>query len=245
MQAYFVLLLVAAASATPVNPNLLKHKPNNLPVLNLNHKNVHLTHQVPVVDNVEVVAPYTTLNTQVVKQVETINKPVVPEVYTTLHKQVVPEVYTTVKKQVAPQLYTVVNKEITPQVYTQVQGNTFVPQVYSVLNKNVVPAYTTLNNQVYTQVNTPVVHTPVFKTFQPQAQTPVVQTPVFKTIQTVAQTPVVQTPVFKTVAETPVELTPGYVAANQGAVHTAPLPEGPSNDGFFASHHINLPNQKA
>merc|ERR1712055_1214268 len=189
MQVYFVLLLVAAASA--VNPNLItKHNINNAPVLNLNHKNVHLTQQVPVVDT------YTTLNHQAV-----------PQVYTTLGKQVVPEVYTQVQKQVVPQVYTTLN-----QVVPKVQ------------------------NLVHTAVQTPVqVDTQLFKTLN------TVQTPVQILTQ---QMPITQQYV-KTVAQTPLQLTPGYVAANQGAVHTAPLPEGPSKDGFFASHHINLPNQKA
>merc|ERR1712042_60298 len=163
MQVFIVALLVVAASA---HPTLLKHKLNNAPVLNLNHKNVHLTQQVPVLDTVDVVAP---------------------QVYTTLSKQVVPQTYTTLNSQVIPQTYTTLNSQVIPQVQV-------VPQVYS-------------------QVQ-PIV-------------TPIVQTPVFKTIQTQA------------------ELTEGYVAANHGAVHTAPMPEGPSNDGFFASHHINLPNVKA
>merc|ERR1712042_427255 len=163
MQVFIVALLVVAASA---HPTLLKHKLNNAPVLNLNHKNVHLTQQVPVLDTVDVVAP---------------------QVYTTLNKQVVPQVNTIVNKQVIPQTYTTLNNQVIPQVQV-------VPQVYSQIQ--------------------PIV-------------TPIVQTPVFKTIQTQA------------------ELTEGYVAANHGAVHTAPMPEGPSNDGFFASHHINLPNVKA
>merc|ERR1712055_1237305 len=169
MQVYFVLLLVAAASATPLNPaTITKHNINNAPVLNLNHKNVHLTQQVPVVDT------YTTLN------------------------QAVPQVYTTL--------------------------NQVVPQV---------------QNLVHTAVQTPVqVDTQLFKTLN------AVQTPVQVLTQ---QMPITQQYVktVQTVAQTPVQLTPGYVAANQGAVHTAPLPEGPSKDGFFASHHINLPNQKA
>merc|ERR1712142_897643 len=155
MQVFIVALLVVAASA---HPTLLKHKLNNAPVLNLNHKNVHLTQQVPVLDTVDVVAP---------------------QVYTTLNKQVVPQVYTTLNKQVVPQTYTTLNNQVIPQVQV-------VPQVYS------------------------------------QVQTIV--------------TPIVQTQA---------QLTEGYVAANHGAVHTAPMPEGPSNDGFFASHHINLPNVKA
>merc|ERR1712142_802968 len=187
MQVFLVALLVVAASA---HPTLLKHKLHGAPVLNLNHKNVHLTQQVPVLDTVDVVAPqvYTTLNKQVVPQVNTIvNKQVVPQMYTTLNKQVVPQTYTTLNSQVIPQTYTTLNSQVIPQVQV-------VPQVYSQIQ--------------------PIV-------------TPIVQTPVFKTIQTQA------------------ELTEGYVAANHGAVHTAPMPEGPSNDGFFASHHINLPNVKA
>merc|ERR1712168_873282 len=187
MQVFLVALLVVAASA---HPTLLKHKLNNAPVLNLNHKNVHLTQQVPVLDTVDVVAPqvYTTLNKQVVPQVNTIvNKQVVPQMYTTINKEVVPQMYTTLNSQVIPQTYTTLNNQVIPQAQV-------VPQVYSQIQ--------------------PIV-------------TPIVQTPVFKTIQTQA------------------ELTEGYVAANHGAVHTAPMPEGPSNDGFFASHHINLPNVKA
>jgi len=188
MQVFLVALLVVVASA---HPTLLKHKLNNAPVLNLNHKNVHLTQQVPVLDTVDVVAP---------------------EVYTTLNKQVVPQVYTTL------------NKQIIPQVYTTTLNNQVIPQTYTTLNQQVIPqTYTTLNNQVIPQVQ---VVPQVYSQVQPIV-TPIVQTPVFKTIQTQA------------------ELTEGYVAANHGAVHTAPMPEGPSNDGFFASHHINLPNVKA
>merc|ERR1712055_920454 len=206
MQVYFVLLLVAAASATPLNPaTITKHNINNAPVLNLNHKNVHLTQQVPVVDT------YTTLNQAV------------PQVYTTLNKvvpqQMVPQVYTTLGKQVVPEVYTQVQKQVVPQVYTTL--NQVVPQV---------------QNLIHTAVQTPVqVDTQLFKTLN------TVQTPVQVLTQ---QMPITQQYV-KTVAQTPLQLTPGYVAANQGAVHTAPLPEGPSKDGFFASHHINLPNQKA
>merc|ERR1712168_578690 len=199
MQVFLVALLVVAASA---HPTLLKHKLNNAPVLNLNHKNVHLTQQVPVLDTVDVVAPqvYTTLNKQVVPQVNTIvNKQVVPQMYTTINKEVVPQMYTTLNKQVVPQTYTTLNSHVIPQTYTTL-NNQAIPQV------QVVP-------QVYSQVQ--------------HIVTPIVQTPVLKTIQTQA------------------ELTEGYVAANHGAVHTAPMPEGPSNDGFFASHHINLPNVKA
>merc|ERR1712055_1283758 len=173
-QVYVVLLLVAAASA-----NLLKHNPNNLPVLNLNHNQV------------------------------------VPQVYTTLNNQVVPQVYTTLNKQVVPQVYTH-QKQVVPQVYTQqVQQKQVVPQVYTTLNNQVVP-------QVYGQnlIQTPVVN----QLFRHQAPIVAVQQPLMKTVQT--------------------QLTPGYIAANHGAVHTAPLPEGPSNDGLYSSHHINLPNQK-
>merc|ERR1712002_1272928 len=212
MQVFIVALLVVAASA---HTTLLKHKLNNAPVLNLNHKNVHLTQQVPVLDTVDVVAPqvYTTLNKQVVPQVNTI-----------VNKQVVPQMYTTINKEVVPQMYTTLNKQVVPQVYTTTLNNQVVPQTYTTLNSQVIPqTYTTLNNQVIPQVQ---VVPQVYSQVQPIV-TPIIQTPVFKTIQTQA------------------ELTEGYVAANHGAVHTAPMPEGPSNDGFFASHHINLPNVKA
>merc|ERR1711931_543203 len=200
MQVFLVALLVFAASA---HPTLLKHKLNNAPVLNLNHKNVHLTHQVPVLDTVDVVAPqvYTTLNKQVVPQVNTI-----------VNKQIVPQMYTTLNKEVVPQMYTTLNKQVVPQVYTTTLNSQVIPQTYTTLNNQVIPQVQVVP-QVYSQVQ------PIL--------TPIVQTPVFKTIQTQA------------------ELTEGYVAANHGAVHTAPMPEGPSNDGFFPSHHINLPNVKA
>merc|ERR1712168_397334 len=178
MQVFIVALLVVAASA---HPTLLKHNLNNAPVLNLNHKNVHLTHQVPVVDTVDVVAP---------------------QVYTTLNKQVVPQVNTIVNKQVGPQMYTTINKEVVPQMYTTLNKQV-VPQTYTTLNSQVIPqTYTTLNNQVIPQVQ---VVPQVYSQIQPIV-TPIVQTPVFKTIQTQA------------------ELTEGYVAANHGAVHTAPMP---------------------
>merc|ERR1712061_29265 len=116
MQVFIVALLVVAASA---HPTLLKHKLNNAPVLNLNHKNVHLTQQVPVLDTVDVVAPqvYTTINKQVVPQINTtLNKQVVPQVYTTtLNNQVVPQTYTTLNSQVIPQV------QVVPQIYSQVQ----------------------------------------------------------------------------------------------------------------------------
>jgi len=235
MQCYFVLLLVAAASATPIT-NLLKHKPNNAPVLNLNHKNIHHS---PLVDTMEVVSPYTTLNNQVVSGLS--HQVVSP--YTTLNNQVVSGLghqvvspYTTLNNQVVshvvPQVYAQVQKEVLPEVYTH--------QIKEVAPK-VVP-YTT-----YSQV-VPQVYTPTFKAIETEdIIKTAIPTPVFKTIQTPVVVP--QPTYVKTVVQAPVApvqtLTSGYVAANHGALHTAPLPEGPSNDGFFASHHINLPNAKA
>jgi len=61
----------------------------------------------------------------------------------------------------------------------------------------------------------------------------------------IAKAVVPQVVVPKAVVKTTTEITPGYVAATHGTVHTAPLPEGPSGDGFYASHHINLPDVKA
>merc|ERR1712121_576437 len=103
MKVFLVALLVVAASA---HPTLLKHKLNNAPVLNLNHKNVHLTQQVPVLDTVDVVAP---------QMYTTFNKEVVPQTYTTLNSQVIPQTYTTLNSQVIPQV------QVVPQVYSQVQ----------------------------------------------------------------------------------------------------------------------------
>merc|ERR1712033_149595 len=100
MQIYLVALLVVAASA---HPTLLNHKLNNAPVLNLNHKNVHLNQNVPIVKNVPIV--------------DTVEV-VAPQVYSTLKKQVVPQVYTTLNKQVVPQVNTIINKEVVPEVYT-------------------------------------------------------------------------------------------------------------------------------
>jgi len=208
MQCYFVLLLVAAASATPLT-NLLKHKPNNAPVLNLNHKNIHYS---PLVDTMEVVSPYTTLNNQVVSQV-------------------VPQVYAQVQKEVLPQVYTHQIKEVAPKVVPFTTYSHVAPQVFT-------PTFKAIETEDIVKTAIP---TPVFKTIQ------TIPTPVFKTIQTPVVVP--QPTYVKTVVQAPVApvqtLTPGYVAANHGALHTAPLPEGPSNDGFFASHHINLPNAKA
>merc|ERR1712168_104665 len=171
MQVFLVALLVVAASA---HPTLLKHKLNNAPVLNLNHKNVHLTQQVPVLDTVDVVAPqvYTTLNKQVVPQVNTsVNKQLVPQMYTAINKEVVPQMYTTLNKQVVPQTYTTLNSQVTPQTFPT-------------LNSQVIPqTYTTLNNRVFPQVQ---VVPQVYSQVQPIV-TPVVQTPVFKTIQTQAE----------------------------------------------------------
>lgn len=45
-------------------------------------------------------------------------------------------------------------------------------------------------------------------------------------------------PVVKTVAVAAAPA-PGYVAETPGSLHTAPLPVGPSGEGFYASHHIN------
>merc|ERR1712168_858756 len=159
MQVFLVALLVVAASA---HPTLLKHKLNNAPVLNLNHKNVHLTQQVPVLDTVDVVAP----------QVYTIvNKHVVPQMYTTINKEVVPQMYTTLNKQVVPQMYTTLNSQVIPQTYTTLNSQV-IPQTYTTLNNQVIPQVQVVP-QVYSQIQsivTPIVQTPVFKTIQTQAE---------------------------------------------------------------------------
>merc|ERR1712002_453214 len=179
MQFYAVILLVAAASAT--HPSLItKHNANTSPVLNLNHKNVHIAQQVPVMTQ-QIVNPG--FYSQQVLDQHQIIKPY----QAVVQKQVLPQMH-----QVLPYtgLNTVVQKQVLPQVH----------QVQQVLP--------------YTGLNT-VVQTPQFYFQQPA------------------------------MVQTEAKLTEGYVAATHGAVHTAPLPLGPSNDGFFASHHINLPNVKA
>merc|ERR1712002_657138 len=159
MQFYAVILLVAAASAT--HPSLItKHNANTSPVLNLNHKNVHIAQQVPVMTQ-QIVNPGFYSQQVLDQQV--------------LGHQIIKPYQAVVQKQVLPQMH------------------------------QVLP---------YTGLNT-VVQTPQFYYQQPA------------------------------MVQTEAKLTEGYVAATHGAVHTAPLPLGPSNDGFFASHHINLPNVKA
>merc|ERR1712080_611151 len=108
-------------------------------------------------------------------------------------------------------------------------------QVVSVLGHQVVSPYTTLNNQVVSHV-VPQVYAPTFEAIETEdIIKTAIPTPVFKTIQTPVVVP--QPTYVKTVVQTPVApvqtLTSGYVAANHGALHTAPLPEGLSNDGFF------------
>merc|ERR1712168_1279311 len=145
--------------------------------------------------------------------------------------------------------------------------NTVQTPLIKAFNPVQTPLINTFNTPVVrTLTHTPIVQTPAFKTLETtdivnpvqktvQIQTPTLYTTINKPVVTPVVTPVqlvnqpifktVQTPVVSTVVQTPVEITPGYVAATHGNVHTAPLPEGPSNDGLFASHHINLPNVKA
>merc|ERR1712168_858510 len=114
----------------------------------------------------------------------------------------------------------------------QVLGHQIIKPYQAVVQKQVLPQmhqvlpYTGLNTVVQKQV-LPQVH-------QVQQVLP------YTGLNTVVQTPQMyyQQPAM---VQTQAQLTPGYVAATHGAVHTAPLPEGPSKDGFFASHHINLP----
>merc|ERR1712055_948036 len=111
----------------------------------------------------------------------------------------------------------------------QVLGHQIVKPYQAIVQKQVLPQV----HQVLPQVHQvlPQVHQVI-----PQVQ----QVLPYTGLNTVVQTPQMyyQQPA---VVQTQAKLTPGYVAATHGAVHTAPLPLGPSNDGFFASHHINLP----
>merc|ERR1712168_1676504 len=159
---------------------------------------------------------------------------------------------------VAPRV--LVNPVQTPLIKT---FNTVQTPLIKAFNPVQTPLINTFNTPVVrTLTHTPIVQTPAFKTLEttdivnPVQKTFQIQTPtLYTTINKPVVTPVqlvnqpifktVQTPVVRTVVQTPVEITPGYVAATHGNVHTAPLPEGPSNDGLFANHHINLPNVKA
>jgi len=81
--------------------------------------------------------------------------------------------------------------------------------------------------------------------YTPAIDTPSVKAAPTKTIVSpIISAPFVSSPVLANVLRSPVvqvpKIAPGYVAVNPGATHRAPLPIGPSGDGFYASHHVNL-----
>merc|ERR1712055_743367 len=100
---------VAAASAT--HPSLItKHNANTSPVLNLNHKNVHITQQVPVMTQ-QIVNPEF-YSKQVLDQ-QVLGHQIVKPYQAVVQKQVIPQV-----QQVLP--YTGLNTVVqTPQMYYQ------------------------------------------------------------------------------------------------------------------------------
>merc|ERR1712168_447365 len=211
-------------------------------------------------DSVHIVAPRVSVPTNIpvvttgIKAVKPVHTPV-SNVGTTLIQNA--------KTGVETPLIKAFNPVQTPLIKT---FNTVQTPLVKTFNTVQTPLINTFNTPVVrTLTHTPIVQTPAFKTLETtdivnpvqktvQIQTPTLYTTINKPVVTPVVTPVqllnqpifktVQTPVVRPVVQTPVEITPGYVAATHGNVHTAPMPEGPSNDGLFASHHINLPNVK-
>merc|ERR1711931_450808 len=233
--------------------NLLTNKPTNIPVAT-----TYMHNTMPVeADSVHIVGPRVSIPTNIpvvttgIKSVKPVHTPV-SNVGTTLIQNA--------KTGVETPLIKAFNPVQTPLIKT---FNTVQTPLVKTFNTVQTPLINTFNTPVVsTLTHTPIVQTPAFKTLEttdivnPVQKTVQIQTPtLYTTINKPVVTPVqlvnqpifktVQTPVVRTVVQTPVEITPGYVAATHGNVHTAPLPEGPSNDGLFASHHINLPNVKA
>merc|ERR1712168_641850 len=223
--------------------NLLTNKPTNTPVAT-----TYIHNTMPVeADSVHIVAPRVSVPTNIpvvttgIKAVKAVHTPVSNVGTTLIHNA------KTGVEVVAPRV--LVNTVQTPLI--------------KAFNPVQTPLFKAFNTPVVrTLTHTPIVQTPAFKPLEttdivnPVQKTVQIQTPtLYTTINKPVVTPVqlvnqpifktVQTPVVRTVVQTPAEITPGYVAATHGNVHTAPLPEGPSNDGLFASHHINLPNVKA
>merc|ERR1711931_203642 len=205
--------------------NLLTNKPTNTPVAT-----TYIHNTMPVeADSVHIVAPRVSVPTNI------------------------PVVSTGIKavKPVQTPLIKAFNPAQTPLIKT---FNTVQTPLIKAFNPVQTPLINTFNTPVVrTLTHTPIVQTPAFKTLETtdivnpvqktvQIQTPTLYTTINKPVQLVNQPlfKTVQTPLVHTVVQAPVEITPGYVAATHGNVHTAPLPEGPSNDGLFASHHINL-----
>merc|ERR1711931_77613 len=230
--------------------NLLTNKPTNTPIAT-----TYMHNTMPVeADSVHIVAPRVSVPTNIpvvstgIKAVKPVHTPVSKVGTTLIHNA------KTGVEVVAPRV--LVNPVQTPLIKT---FNTVQTPLFKAFNPVQTPLINTFNTPVVrTLTHTPIVQAPAFKTLETtdivnpvqqtvQIQTPTLYTTINKPVQLVNQPlfKTVQTPVVRTVVQTPVEITPGYVAATHGNVHTAPLPEGPSNDGLFASHHINLPNAKA
>merc|ERR1711931_79868 len=239
--------------------NVLTNKPTHTPVAT-----TYMHNTMPVeADSVHIVAPKVSVPTNIpvvttgIKAVKPVHTPINNVGTTLIHNA------KTGVEVVAPKvLVTPTFKTSDIQIVNPVQT-----PLIKAFNPIQTPLIKALNPPVFrTLTHTPVAQTPAFKTLETtdivnpvqktvQIQTPTLYTTINKPVVTPVVTPVqlvnqpifktVQTPVVRTVVQTPVEITPGYVAATHGNVHTAPLPEGPSNDGLFASHHINLPNVKA
>jgi len=237
--------------------NLLTNKPTHTPVAT-----TYMHNTMPVeADSVHIVAPKVSVPTNIpvvttgIKAVKPVHTPINNVGTTLIHNAKTGVEVVAPKVLVTPTFKTsdiqIVNPVQTPLIKA---FNPIQTPLIKAFNPVQTPLIKALNTPVFrTLTHTPVVQTPAFKTLETtdivnpvqktvQIQTPTLYTTINKPVQLVNQ-PIfktVQTPLVHTVVQTPVEITPGYVAATHGNVHTAPLPEGPANDGLFASHHINL-----
>jgi len=242
--------------------NVLTNKPTHTPVAT-----TYMHNTMPVqADSVHIVAPKVSVPTNIpvvstgIKAVKPVHTPI-NNVGTTLINNAKTGVEVVAPKVLVTPTFKTSDIKIVNPVQTPLikAFNPVQTPLIKAFNPVQTPLIKALNTPVFrTLTHTPVVQTPAFKTLEttdivnPVQKTVQIQTPTFyTTINKPVVTPVqllnqpifktVQTPLVHTVVQTPVEITPGYVAATHGSVHTAPLPEGPSNDGLFASHHINLP----
>jgi hypothetical protein len=233
---HFLNLLTNKPKITHVNPVVIAKTSDvftHTPINNVATTYIHNTKPIEA-DSVHIVAPRVSVPTNIpvvtadIKAVKPVHTPISNVGTTLIHNaKTGVQVQDDIVEVVAPRL--LVNPVQTPLIKA---FNT--------------PVFRTITR-------TPVVQTPAFKTLETTdivnpVQTPTLYTTINKPVVTPVQLvnqPIFRTPVVRTVVQTPVEITPGYVAATHGNVHTAPLPEGPSNDGLFASHHINLPDVRA
>merc|ERR1711931_536123 len=225
--------------------NLLTNKPTNTPVAT-----TYMHNTMPVeADSVHIVAPRVSVPTNIpvittgIKAVKPVHTPV-SNVGTTLINNAKTGVEVVAPRVLVNPVQTPLIKAFNPVQTPLVKTfNTVQTPLFKAFNPVQTPLINTFNTPVVrTLTHTPIVQTPAIKTLEttdivnPVQKTVQIQTPtVYTTINKPVVTPVqlvnqpifktVQTPLVRTVVQTPVEITPGYVAATHGNVHTAPLPE--------------------